>query len=193
MHGVLRAEVMMEESDDEDAPGPAMAGGEGEGPSPSLQVEGLPAEVTTDMLTALFQQCVPSFHFSHALLRLDEPADPARAPLFQVPRPRYDPPQPRLARCRAQERQRARPVRERGAGDRRQGRARRLPRRPRRADPGALRRERVRLDVLSLSSVQRWVRGGRAKCMNSCVLSRCRALSTSSAREAEARELRLLA
>ncbi|KPV77421.1 uncharacterized protein RHOBADRAFT_41413 [Rhodotorula graminis WP1] len=49
-------EAMMEESDDEDAPGPAAAAGEGSGSSPSLQVEGLPAEVTTEMLTALFQQ-----------------------------------------------------------------------------------------------------------------------------------------
>ena len=53
------ADAMMEESDDEDAPGPApAAAGDGSGPTPSLQVQGLPAEVTTDMLTALFQQCV---------------------------------------------------------------------------------------------------------------------------------------
>ncbi|GAA5841285.1 hypothetical protein JCM9279_000604 [Rhodotorula babjevae] len=67
-------EAMMEESDDEDAPGPAAAAGEGGGPSPSLQVEGLPAEVTTDMLTALFQQ-YPGL----ATIRLS-PASPDAAP-----------------------------------------------------------------------------------------------------------------
>ncbi|GAA5889710.1 hypothetical protein JCM8208_001107 [Rhodotorula glutinis] len=67
-------EAMMEESDDEDAPGPAAAAGEGSGSSSSLQVEGLPAEVTTEMLTALFQQ-YPGL----ATIRLS-PASPDAAP-----------------------------------------------------------------------------------------------------------------
>ncbi|GAA6046434.1 hypothetical protein JCM3770_004922 [Rhodotorula araucariae] len=50
-------EAMMEESDDEDATGPAVAAaGQGGEPSPTLHVEGLPAEVTNEMLSALFQQ-----------------------------------------------------------------------------------------------------------------------------------------
>ncbi|BGP39093.1 hypothetical protein JCM10450v2_003045 [Rhodotorula kratochvilovae] len=49
-------DAMMEESDDEDAPGPAAAAEQGSEPSPTLQVGGLPAEVTNEMLSALFQQ-----------------------------------------------------------------------------------------------------------------------------------------
>lgn len=51
----------MEESDDEDAPaaGPATAE-QGSEPNPALFVQGLPAEVNTEMLSALFQQYVVS-------------------------------------------------------------------------------------------------------------------------------------
>ncbi|BGP15247.1 hypothetical protein JCM10213_000710 [Rhodosporidiobolus nylandii] len=45
---------MMEESDDEDAAPPAAE--QGSEPNPILYIEGLPAEVTTDMLSTLFQQ-----------------------------------------------------------------------------------------------------------------------------------------
>ncbi|PRQ75035.1 hypothetical protein AAT19DRAFT_14057 [Rhodotorula toruloides] len=44
----------MEESDDEEAPAPTA--GQGSEPNPILYIEGLPAEVTSEMLSALFQQ-----------------------------------------------------------------------------------------------------------------------------------------
>lgn len=46
----------MEESDDEEAPAPTA--GQGSEPNPILYIEGLPAELTGDMLSTLFQQYV---------------------------------------------------------------------------------------------------------------------------------------
>lgn len=61
----------MEESDDEGAAeeaapsfGPASAA-QGEVPNPVLFAEGLPTEVTSEMLSALFQQCVLVMHPLH--------------------------------------------------------------------------------------------------------------------------------
>ncbi|GAA5879594.1 hypothetical protein JCM5296_003038 [Sporobolomyces johnsonii] len=53
-----RDEDAMEEESDEDAPEPARpaAPEQGSEPNPILFIEGLPAEVTSDMLSALFQQ-----------------------------------------------------------------------------------------------------------------------------------------
>ncbi|GAA5855720.1 hypothetical protein JCM8547_001657 [Rhodosporidiobolus lusitaniae] len=48
-------DAMMEESDDEDAPGPATAE-QGSEPNPILFITGLPTEVTSEMLSTLFQQ-----------------------------------------------------------------------------------------------------------------------------------------
>ncbi|GAA6041872.1 hypothetical protein JCM8097_004520 [Rhodosporidiobolus ruineniae] len=58
---------VMEESDDEPepAPGPANAA-EGSEPSPILYIEGLPAEVTTDILETLFKQ-YPGFSSTQLL------------------------------------------------------------------------------------------------------------------------------
>lgn len=55
--GDVRADAMDEESDD-DAPAPTatMLEKAGSVPTPVLYVAGLPQEVTTDMLSALFQQ-----------------------------------------------------------------------------------------------------------------------------------------
>lgn len=60
----------MEESDDEEAPAPTA--GQGSEPNPILYIEGLPAEVTSDMLSALFQQCVSTSVLGGRLL-LTEP------------------------------------------------------------------------------------------------------------------------
>jgi hypothetical protein len=95
----LRTDAMMEESDDEEA-GEAVEE-QGSEPNPILYIEGLPAEVTSEILTTLFQQCVypfllPSLTVGSPFLFFTD--TPASRPSSFSPSP---PVRPRTARRRS--------------------------------------------------------------------------------------------